>query len=216
MVGGVVASLRLVAHPPVIMMLHQMWVGPEMPAWIPPLIETWLTLHAHWDYRLWTEPPSLHNQQLWDDAEELSSAPWQFRSDVARYEILHRFGGVWVDVDMECLRPIDDLVAPAFLGWEVQGRWANNAIMGAEPGHPFLAEAIDHLPRSAMRKGSNAMKSGPRFITPIAKRHQVTIYDQGIFYPYAHNELHRSGEHFPDAYTVHHWHNQRRLREMPL
>ena len=32
------------------------------------------------------------------------------RADVLRYEILRRHGGVYVDVDVECLRPLDDLL----------------------------------------------------------------------------------------------------------
>lgn len=171
---------------------------------------------------LWTEAEvdafGLTNQGLWHDAERITpEAPHQFRSDVARYEILARYGGVWVDADFECRRPFDDLLGyPAFAGWEVDGRWVNNALIGAVPGHPVITEAVRRLPGNVRRHGptvANTKKAGPQFLTPIVARHRpmVKLLPSAELYPYLWNELHRAGEDFPDARAVHHW-NHRRSR----
>jgi mannosyltransferase OCH1-like enzyme len=166
----------------------------------------------------------LHNQWLYDEAGEIApDHVGQLRSDVLRYEILHRFGGIYVDADFECLKPIDDLLegVECFAAWEIQDRWVNNAVMGCVPFHPFLERLIAGLTESAERnRGFKPNRiSGPRYVTPIWRKHGegVTIFPQRLFYPYGFSEIdkHRVGEEWPDAYAVHHWGNRRRERGVP-
>jgi inositol phosphorylceramide mannosyltransferase catalytic subunit len=184
--------------------------------------EGWQRLHPDWTYRLWGggDLPPLRNQDLYDRADELCPGfEGQLRSDVVRYELLHRFGGVWVDVDFECLKPLDELLqgVDCFAAWEIQGRVANNAILGCRAGHPFMAKLIENLPASVLSGDSTRPSkiSGPWYLTAQLEP-DVTLFDQRLFYPYACTQLGRAGETFPAAYAVHHWHNQRRLRRKPL
>ena len=196
---------------------HQMWIGSPLPDHLAGYIESWKRHHPGWEFRWWNESTigSLWNQDLWDHAHDISpTAPEQFRADVVRYEILYRQGGVWVDVDFECLRSIEELCrVDAFLAWEVPNRWLNQAIFGAVPEHPLLAALIAALPESVERhrRHANTKKSGPQFVTPHALRHGVTTYPKEHFYPYLWNELHRGGETFPDAYAIHHWNHRRTM-----
>jgi mannosyltransferase OCH1-like enzyme len=199
--------------------IHQLWtpVG-SMPLEIGEMMGTWQELHPDWDYRFWTEAnlPTLANQDLWDRASEVSpEAPEQFRSDVARYEILYHHGGVWVDADFWCQRPLDPLLEDrAFFAGRETYRWLNNALIGAVPGHPVMAELSAGLPRSVSRHPvtrGNTHRSGPQYFTPIARRHQVHEYPQDYFYPYLWTQLDRSSEPFPDAYAVHTWNHRRSM-----
>lgn len=202
---------------------HRIWCGGPVPEHLDAYARTWEAHHPDWEHRLWTEEnlPELRNQELFDRAEEIApSGVGQFRADLARYELLEAHGGVYHDFDFECLRPIDDLVdVEAFAAWEVPGRWINNAILGAEPGHPLLSELIEALPANVKRRaGMRPNKlSGPQFLTPIMHRFasSVRIYPQEWFYPYLHDELDRGDEGFCDAYAVHHWEHQRRRRNEP-
>lgn len=199
--------------------LHHIWVGPPMPDRLVPYVESWRTLHPTWEHRLWTGFDDLENQRLYDAAEKVTPHVGQFRSDLARYEILFRHGGVYVDCDLEALRPIDDLLdAPAFAGWEVEGRWVNNAILGAEPGHPLMRRCIDAIPGSVRRnrgKRPNVM-TGPHLLTAMSvsglHRDDFVIHPQTAFYPYLWSELGRQGEDFPESYAVHHWENARKRK----
>lgn len=211
-------------HPNIPKIIHQMWIGPPMPDYMKRCSETWLAHHPTWAYVLWgenqiytTNPEKRwENWPLVDQAARISREPYQFISDVLRYEILNKHGGVWVDMDMECQKPIDNFChfLPAWMGWEVPGRWANNAIIGATRNHPFLREAINLLPVSveANRGLTNTKISGPQFITPIARRNGVQFLPKDFFYPYLWNELHRRDEAFPDSYAIHHWNNRRKRR----
>lgn len=189
---------------------------------------TWLDLHPDWEWHLWSEDnmPPLRNQRLYDDAERIApGSVGQFRSDVARYELLAVYGGVYVDMDMECLRSIDTLLSTAGRCWfayeDPQHRWVNNAVCGGRPGHPFLNRLIQHLPVNVARweghrKRPNVL-SGPQFVT--AERNSgsewqraVTVLPHRLFYPYLYSEVGTPRERGPwpeDTYAVHHWHNTR-------
>lgn len=203
--------------------LHQVWVGGPMPDVFAEWRAQWIAMHPTWEHVLWTDEnmPPLRNAETYAAAERLVGRyAGQLRSDIARYEILHAHGGVYVDTDCEPRRPLDELLgAQVFVGWEVPGVWANNAVIGAVPAHPFLEALIDRLPASVERnkgKRPNAM-TGPRFLTPIAAEHDdVSVYPRDYFYPYGHDELDRAGESFPTSFCVHHWQNTRTRRKAPL
>jgi mannosyltransferase OCH1-like enzyme len=108
---------------------------------------------------LWTDEDFadgwLDNQDLFDKAEQYAPghAVGQFRSDVARYEILYRFGGVYADCDVEPLKPFDDLLGvEAFAGWESEGTFVGNTIIGGVPGARFWGEMVRAVAGSARSK----------------------------------------------------------------
>lgn len=195
--------------------IHQIWLGDPMPDHLAIYCTTWAEHHPGWEHRLWTDGDFgwLRNQRLFDTAQRHTPHVGQFRADIARYEILHRFGGVYVDCDFECRRPIDDLLdADSFAAWEEDDVWVNNAILGAVPAHPLMADLIARLPASVARhrgKRPNVM-TGPQFLTQRARRHHITVHPARLFYPYSWSELDRQGEDFPDVYAIHHWDNARR------
>lgn len=51
--------------------------------------------------------------------EAYNAKKWAFVSDVARLSVLKKYGGVYMDTDVELIKPIDDLLAhPGVLGFE--------------------------------------------------------------------------------------------------
>lgn len=197
--------------------IHQLWLGP-MPDWIEWCIQSWRDVEPTAEHVLWTESTlrrelfPLANQELWDNPPNDRVA--QFRSDVARYEILNRVGGIWVDADFEARKPVSGLDG-AWATWEIQDRWVANGMLAVPAGHPVLADAINSLPGSYVRshRHSNSRISGPRFFTPLALKHGLTIYPQAWFYPYAWADVPSTalelGKDWGDVYAVHHWHNRR-------
>jgi hypothetical protein len=166
--------------------------------------------------------PPLRNRGLYDRADELCPGlSGQLRSDIVRYELLEQFGGVWIDTDFECLKPIDGLLdgVDCFVG-RVTSEWLNNAIMGSVPGHPFLTRLVDGLPASIAANPGAAPRvvSGPQYLTKQWRKHGdgVCVFPAKLFYPYLWSELRRGHDYFPEAYAVHHWGNRRRERGVSL
>lgn len=194
---------------------HSIWVGGPMPAHLREYVATWTAVHPSWTHRIWREEDLrwLQNQDLFDFAEAYTTSVGQFRSDVARYEILHRFGGVYVDADFEALAPIDELLmgVDCFAAWETDNVWVGNAILGSVPEHPFLADLIDGLALNvSQHRGERPNRmTGPQYLTPIARAHRIDLFPAAQFYPYRFDQLERGGDSFPDAFGCHHWNNKR-------
>ena len=114
---------------------HQIWVGPDpTPEEFITYRQTWLACNPGWELRLWTEenlPPDLERRE----AYEKLRVPAE-RADILRVEILFRFGGVYVDADFECLRPIEDLLdgTDFFVAYLKPNR-VNNAVIGSVARH---------------------------------------------------------------------------------
>lgn len=121
--------------------IHQIWLGP-LPFPFVEFSQKLRELHPQWEYRLWRDEDLL---EIVDESfhERLKAAKnFGEKSDVARYEILFRFGGVYVDVDFEFFKPLDRLCSSGcFAGFShVDAIEINNALIGAVPNHPVLAE----------------------------------------------------------------------------
>lgn len=205
--------------------IHQVWIGDGLPPYYKRFRNSWRESHPEWDYILWTgwEGLDLRNERAIESAHLYTqkNSVGQFISDVMRYEILERFGGVYVDCDFECLKPLDELLTDVacFAAWEQQDVWIGNAILGAVPGAPFLQRLIEMLPWSieSNRGKRPNISTGPQFLTAQYREHQeLTVFDQSMFYPASWREFQRSTEDFPDAVAVHHWSNQRRRAGVPL
>lgn len=209
-------------------LVHRLWLGSPEPEWLRGFAAGWR--RPGWELWQWGDDDvaalfPLTNQDVYDRAEEIAPANvGQLRADVLRYELLYRFGGVYVDADFECLRPIDGLLeADCFAAWEVQDRWAANGIMGATLGHPFIARLIDGLEaRVVDPQGRRPNRlTGPHYLTTLARAHpeEITVFPQDWFFPYGWREIRerKPGDRWPkEALAVHHWLNQRCEQGVPV
>ena len=197
---------------------HRVWVGSNpIPDEFAAYGETWERLHPDWEMRQWTEDnlPELLRPEGADPRRDPTE-----RSDLLRYELLRRFGGVYVDMDFECLKPIDELVEDVdfFVGYIVSNefgeqakRRVGSAIIGAEPAHPILERAIHEArPRSDSTYDKEA--TGPLFLERLLQDFpEATRYPLEYLYP-------NSPEQEKDAYAIHHearaWVSREELNEL--
>jgi hypothetical protein len=140
-------------------LIHQIWLGSPLPKALQRLSDSWRRLHPDWELKVWTDADvdqlDFGVRDLYDQA-----SCWGQKSDLLRVELLDRFGGVYVDLDYECFRPIDELVErfhffgtqkhifAAHLGWP--DIWHRpvvicNSLIGARPGHPVLRSYLDRV-----------------------------------------------------------------------
>lgn len=199
------------------MILHQMWVGPPMPDLYRLWGEELQAMHPDWQYRLWTDNDFgwLANQDLYDDAENLvvDHRVGQLRSDLARYEILDRFGGIWLDADIQPLRPLTGVVGPeTFAGWERQGEWVGTSVLGGHAEAPMWKACVKGL-----RTVEYMTPPGPmRMVTAFAPEYRMHVYDEATFYPYRTHDIGSTPTDFGESLVAHHWHHLRTVRGKPL
>ncbi len=128
--------------------IHQIWLGPKRPpGFFLKFRESWQKLHPDWEYRLWTDVDLATYDFELRDLFDLSDNYGE-KSDILRAELLYKYGGVYVDTDFECLKPIDELVSKYdfFTGIEPPHEiressrvlFVSNALIGSVPGHPII------------------------------------------------------------------------------
>lgn len=186
--------------------IHRIWLGPNpMSDQYAEYGETWRRHHPDWEMRLWTDE-TVAELDL-PEAYERSRDHLE-RCDVLRVELLRRFGGVYVDCDVECRKPIDRLIegVSAFASYQQANRDViQNGVMGSVPGHPAMERAAREVVET-VGSGPITEATGPDFLTPIfASCPDLVVFDHEKFNPYSPVEPWRRDEEFPDAYAIHHW-----------
>jgi len=196
--------------------IHRIWLGSNpMPDDFERYGETWREHHPRWEMRLWTDAdlPSFGSQEALGRSRSQGE-----RSDLLRYELLLRFGGVYVDTDMECLRSIEPLLegAPAFAGLIRPGR-LGNAILGAVPEHPAFEELLARA-RSGAGSRHVSKATGPALVSRVLLRaSDVKILEPDAFYSFHPVRSPERGRRPPGAYGIHHveasWKSRDDLRD---
>ena len=121
------------------------------------------------------------------------------RADILRLELLWKYGGVYVDIDMECLRPLDALAAGVdFFGTEIKPGRITNTVIGAASRHPILDRALRELRPQEPRARFDKTSSGPLFLAGVVREYpRITTYSRELFYPMTADER-------AEAYAIHH------------
>jgi mannosyltransferase OCH1-like enzyme/glycosyltransferase involved in cell wall biosynthesis len=94
--------------------IHQTWKSRQLPYHLAALQATWQEHHPDWEYRLWTDADNrdfLATHYAWFLPTYDGYAHFISRVDAIRYFWLDFYGGLYVDLDFECLSPIDWLLA---------------------------------------------------------------------------------------------------------
>ncbi|KAH3822308.1 uncharacterized protein LOC127831054 [Dreissena polymorpha] len=171
--------------------IHQVFffeTSPEIPSDLVAARQTCLNIHPGYGYTLWNK--TAINQLIdahYPDVRELyeSYDHWVKRADVARYLVIHHYGGWYLDFDIECLNSFDKLTNKAFKEKRsivvrlTDPVGFSNDFIGSTPHHPFMAEIISSLPMS-----------NRWFIFPYPSTVLVTgpTYFWGRFLNYVHQE----------------------------
>jgi mannosyltransferase OCH1-like enzyme len=187
---------------------HQVWINDEgqpVPDEYAAYTATWLRLHPGWEYRLWNLDNldfALRRPELIPQAKSYSQM-----SDLLRFEVLYRYGGVYIDTDFEpfkCIEPLLDGVR-MFLCSE-DGETLTASIVGAEESSPLFLRLLDELPEQIGLEAPN-IETGPTYVTRTLLTggfgDELTLLPTRYFFPYNTYDLYRKDESFPDAYAAH-------------
>lgn len=136
--------------------IHQSWKSNEIPKKFDKWVNSWKNYHQDWEYKLWTDKD---NRKLIEDhypwfLEIYDSFPFSImRADASRYFYLHKYGGLYTDLDIEALKPLDKYITnyDLILGsMEDIKKTASkhsipNAWMLSKPEHPFWLLCIQYI-----------------------------------------------------------------------
>lgn len=176
--------------------IHQIWLGPkELPQNYKYYLQTWKEYNPDWQYRLWTEEDIVKENFESMDLYWLARS-YQERSDIARYEILKKYGGLYVDTDIECFANFTELnhkydfytnfEPPAINRKKVS---ILNAMIASVPNHPILIETLAQIRKNwdvvediFDEKFSNNKSSFARSAHNLAVQRTMYPFADGVFH----------------------------------
>lgn len=150
--------------------IHYCWFGgAPIPDKDKRCIESWSKFCPDYEIILWDETNyDFRKSNYMREAYEAKK--WGFVPDYARLDIVNREGGIYLDTDVEVIRPFDDLLSMRlFCGFESRDKVAFGLGFGSEPQHPLLQKLLDSY--SNMRfindDGELNMLPSPEVQTPV-------------------------------------------------
>lgn len=162
--------------------IHRLWLGPRpMPPRYVEFGKRWKDLNPDWQVKDWSYEDLhgvLQNQAVIDDlirrdAGRQGIELYVQMADVMAYEIIWRFGGLYANVDIQPVRPMQALFDIHYVGgdayapFEDEGSLVVNAVMGGPPNHHFWQRVVDTLPERywANPTGEMNQTTGPVHLT---------------------------------------------------
>ena len=222
--------------------IHQSWKTKDIPyeVYKKEWVDSWSKLNPEWEYKLWTDEDNRNlikdyypqYLELYDSYERAIA-----KADIARLFYLHKFGGLYVDLDFKCLKPIDSIIVPEHINLgeqktkEYQTNSIANALMYSPPDQDFWLKCADELINHKFTNGklsSTEAATGPIFLYNCLEKFKpqnLTIHDSGVFYPISweingsaisksleQKWLDNPEQCFPDSYAITYWSGGWRLK----
>jgi len=191
--------------------LHFIYVTNPPPPAMKERMAVWQAYHPDWEVKFWDDAAisklQLVNQKQYDRAHNPGE-----KSDIIRYEILYREGGVYVDQDIDCLGNIEvfcrlcDFWCCCALD---QYFTAFNGLIASVPKHPVLKALITEigkLQRPARHAEEVQANTGPYLFSKILKKNilksDLLVLPPTYFFP---TTVDHRGKIQPESYGNHLW-----------
>lgn len=170
--------------------IHQIWLGGSIPNDLYSCFDSIKNANPGYEYRLWTEDDlenfDFKNKDLFNSCKNLGQ-----KSDILRYAILEKFGGIYVDADFVGIRSFDELLHLNFFTGVAYDKEPTlfNGLIGCIPNHEILND-LNNIEYVSDTDGMEVIKStGPWYLTKklfkkINNLDKIVVLPLAYFYPY--------------------------------
>ena len=144
--------------------LHFIWLGKlKIPQVI---IDSWIRHHKDFKIVIW-DNETIKNLKMINQKYFDKSLKYNQKSDIARYEILYQFGGVYVDCDIHCVNNIEKLLDRNFLITFEKKNLLSNSFIGASPGNQLIKSLIDKISKGVDADIAVWKTTGPQMVSNL-------------------------------------------------
>ena len=192
--------------------IHYCWFGGNpLPEEAKRCIESWKKYCPDYKIIEWNENNYDVNSNEYMKAA-YKEKKWAFVSDYARIDVVYKYGGIYMDTDVELVKELDSFLNDRmYCGWEMRdplldklGRSYENSVafglgFGAEKGHPALKKMLDLYDRISFynEDGTLNLMACPHYQTEILKEYGlddtrrtyqhldagIVVYEEEVFSP---------------------------------
>lgn len=190
-------------------LIHQIWVGPRpLPAKSVRFVEEIRKLHPDYEYRLWADADLL--PENFSNLQYILATPIQAqKADIMRYEILYRFGGVYLDIDFEVFKPLDPLLTHDLVVCNEDphiDKYMTNAFIYAAPGNPNLKRCVERIQTCRLGEANVSHTTGPYYFRQCITLNDARVLPTHVMYPTHYTQRgYRPASFSPETYAMHHW-----------
>lgn len=190
--------------------IHYCWYGnKEYPEIVKKCIESWTQKLPGWKIMLWNEDNSPINQNHPYLLKAIKNKQYAFAADYMRCYILHEYGGVYFDTDVEVVRDFEPLLQlSGFLAPEnCAGDLYNVAVFGMKKNHVFCQDMMNYY------NHLSDFEPIPDVVSKLLKKedYDISILNRITFYPYNpfdHDQKIKqlfACDIVDETYAIHHW-----------
>ena len=211
--------------------IHMIWIGPKNPPlWcIDSWREKYINKYKDWKFMLWTETEidnlTMINKQIYDSEPTLRG-----KSDIVRYDILFKYGGIFLDADSYYIeKPNSNLNRLLLIAKNCGFFCANepkqrhlyaNGVFACTKNNSICFKIITYLKQTYFtEKSKNQHKykiwkvTGPVPFSKIIKENlnKVTVFPSEYFFPESYHKNNRKIEldklalMFPSSFMYQYW-----------
>lgn len=196
---GEIGTIRISEKPLIPKKIHYMWIGgKEIPKKLQKCIESWKRFCPDYEIIRWDESNYDMHKNIFL-SQSYDNKRYGFVPDYARLELLYKYGGIYLDTDVELKKSLDDLLyQEAFCSVEKWQVINFGGCSGSVKGHksliPFLQNwskrtivradgTLDNI-SSGLIDTSIAIKSGYKINGKTQTINGMNIYTYDYFHPY--------------------------------
>lgn len=184
--------------------IHYCWFGKSsMPESAKKCIDSWKKYCPDYKIIQWNEENyDIKKNKYMRDA--YSEKKWAFVSDYARIDVIHQYGGIYMDTDVELVKSLDSVLnTEMYAGWENRENMDGcniayeNAVnfglgYGAVKGHPVLKDLLELYEKLNFynEDGTINLVACPVYQTRILKNYglqdkdrSMQVFNNIIIYP---------------------------------
>lgn len=155
--------------------IHYCWFGGNpLPELVQKCIASWKKYCPDYEIIEWNETNyDITKNNYMHQAYE--NKRWAFVSDYARLDIIYTHGGIYLDTDVELIKPIDELLnLDAFAGVEQNSEYVALGLgFGATQGHPTIRALRDYYDKLSF------VIDGELNLTPAPKINSTVLQTMG-------------------------------------
>jgi mannosyltransferase OCH1-like enzyme len=201
--------------------IHQVWLGPNQ---IPEeLMKYRMSVFGknssvNWKHYLWTETHRVENMEKYDDTiqfeykhiDELGAGnllkecdSLAAQSDVVRLLAIAKYGGIYLDMDVECLKELSPLLFVSGFAARENNENICNAVFGACSHHPNIVSQIKELPYNVYKPTTWGVELFTKHVLPCESG--FTLFPTHMFYPYLWDMPKEYQNVHSESFCIHHW-----------
>lgn len=124
--------------------IHYCWLsGDEVPESLKNCMKSWKEKLPDYEFMLWDLNRFDIDSSVWVK-EAFEAKKYAFAADYIRLYALYNYGGIYMDMDVEVLKPFDDMLDREYmLAYEDKNR-IEAGIMGSEPKAGWLEKCLEY------------------------------------------------------------------------